>query len=126
VLYPHLSHKIQPVAKPKPPPRTPPPGIVGPTPISCLLAAGMRTPQVHQAGIWEAYDPATGRPLFVDGPYGSSSAAAQAAQNLSIIEQSTSGGVYRVTAPVTGHMTAQVDAVAACLSSTANRSGNTF
>jgi hypothetical protein len=77
-------------------------------------------------GQWRAYDLADERPIFVDGPYGSASAAAAAAHQLSGVETATNGGVYRVTAPMTGHLGAQVTAVASCLDATANHSGQTF
>ena len=51
---------------------------------------------------------------------------ASAAQALSSVETVGSGGVYRVTAPLTAHLDAQVTAVANCLKPTLNTGGQTF
>jgi hypothetical protein len=77
-------------------------------------------------GTWRAYDLADARPILVDGPYANAGAAATAAHQLTGVETASSGGVYRVTAPLMGHLGAQVTAVASCLGATANHSGQTF
>jgi hypothetical protein len=69
---------------------------------------------------------ASTKPVFITGPYGSPSAALQAAQGLQGIEDATGTGVYMVSAALTAHMTSDIRAVAACLQGTANHGTQTF
>jgi hypothetical protein len=54
--------------------------------------------------------------IFVEGPYGSDSAAAQAANSLQGVETATAGGLYMVSAPLAANVQALVQVVADCLS----------
>jgi hypothetical protein len=94
--------------------------VNGPTPISCLKAAGLDKVQATQPETWVGYIPANNSPIYVDGPYGSPTAADNAAASLQGVEVAEGAGVYEITAVQTAHPQFWVNAAAKCLDGTSD------
>jgi hypothetical protein len=95
--------------------------VSGPTPTSCLNAAGLLNARATQVSSWQALDPTNKQPVFVVGPYTNPGAAKASARSLSGIEEEAAGGLYAVTAKLTSKLGFKVDAVAQCLSATSGK-----
>jgi hypothetical protein len=92
--------------------------VSGPTPIDCLAAAGLVSPRSWELEGWVGYDATTNAPVYIQGPFTSNSQAQASAESLSSVELVAAGGLYAISAPLTGHLQFQVSAVAGCLSKT--------
>jgi hypothetical protein len=90
--------------------------VSGPTPNICLKAVGLLTPHATQTSTWEAYDPTTKAPVFVDGPYKNKGQARASAKSLVGVESASPGGLYVVSANLASHLGFKVTATAKCLS----------
>ncbi|MGO9958479.1 MAG: hypothetical protein ACLP50_21360 [Solirubrobacteraceae bacterium] len=95
--------------------------VTGPTPITCLAAAGLLSPHATQTSTWEAVDATSKAGVFVDGPYTNAAQADASAQSLAGVEDEASGGLYVVSAFLTSHLGSWVDTVAKCLSATSGQ-----
>ncbi len=82
-----------------------------------LLHVGAAT----QVGTWQGTDPASNRPIYVDGPYKSAAAAGQSASTLVDVSQVAAGGVWEVSASLRGGTGPAVRRVAVCLAKTSAR-----
>jgi hypothetical protein len=68
-----------------------------------------------QVGTWRGTDRASGRHIYVDGPYNSPAAAKQAVGTLVGVNQAAAGGVWEVSASLIGGTGPAVRRVAECL-----------
>jgi hypothetical protein len=68
-----------------------------------------------ESGTWQGTDPASHRPIYVDGPYKSPGAARQAVSTLDFVSHAAPGGVWEVSASLRGGTGPAVHRVAACL-----------
>jgi hypothetical protein len=100
--------------------------VTGPTPIVCLFGAGLIAAKREGADRWIAYNDATLKPVFVDGPFKNVGAAKADVASLQGVEYVKRGGLYVVGAILTSHLNKAVDNVAACLSTTRGSGSLTF
>jgi hypothetical protein len=63
----------------------------------------------------------SGQSVFVDGPFVNAPAAIQDGQTLQGVESVATGGLYVVSAALSGGLTGTVNAVAGCLANTAGQ-----
>jgi hypothetical protein len=100
---------------------TPVPPVSGAKPAvgfmaSCVAGAGLFKVELIRPNTWRAVAPVgTGLPVFVDGPYTTTSEAATAAASLVGIESVAPGGLYVVSAARTSHLNTYVNALGKCL-----------
>lgn len=85
-------------------------------PKHCLLSSGLVHFSFSRTGVWSAKDPASGNPVFVDGPYATNAAADKAVNTLQGVEIAKRGGKYEVTATLRSRLDGPVAKVARCLS----------
>jgi hypothetical protein len=86
------------------------------SPVACMVKVGLQhVGPAAQAGTWQGTDPASRKPIYVDGPYKSAAAARQAVSTLAGVTQAAPGGVWEVSASLRGGTGPAVRRVAACL-----------
>jgi hypothetical protein len=100
---------------------TPVPPVSGAKPAvgfmaSCVGSAGLFKIELIRPNTWRAVAPVgTGLPVYVDGPYTTTSEAATSAASLLGIESAAPGGLYVVSAARTSHLNTYVNALGKCL-----------
>jgi hypothetical protein len=100
------------------PAKPPAPAAYLPVPtrlIKCLDQARLSNVGRAPSGLPVGTDPASGRPVYVDGPYRTRSAAAGEAASRASGDSAERGGLYVVYAALSDHLGKDVHAVAACL-----------
>jgi hypothetical protein len=86
------------------------------SPVPCLVQAGLLRPgRGAEFGTWQGTDPASHRPIYVDGPYKSVADANTSAGTLQGVEQVQGGGLWVVSASLRGGTGPAVQRVAKCL-----------
>ena len=89
--------------------------VGGPTPIDCMNQQSLTNPHAMQLEEWEARDPRTKSPIFVEGPFESNGTVDQYVQTYQGINLVAAGGIYVASAPLSSGLQTQVDALARCL-----------
>lgn len=86
------------------------------SPVACMVRAGLQhVGPAAQTGTWQGTDPASHRPIYVDGPYKSAAAARESVSTLVGVNQAAAGGVWEVAAALRAPTGPAVHRVAACL-----------
>lgn len=96
-------------------------------PVPCLQASQLVDAGLSRPNEWQARFPITHAVIYVDGPYRTVAMARASAASLNGVEFAAAGGLFEVSAVLSSHLGASVNAVAACLArttSTASPSGN--
>lgn len=87
---------------------------------NCMSNAGLGDVQLLRPNEWRGVVALRVKPVYIDGPYSSTSQAEAAANSLLGIESVSAGGLYVVSAVLADHLDPYVNAIAKCLAAAGN------